>query len=87
MWATGSGAVGGAYGQALFRGVGYTGFRNQITAPISVQTPIRTGGAGLGFATFGVHGYPTTNFNNNFNNSGNIGQSITSTCYSCYRAR
>lgn len=48
-FAVGAGALSGAYGQALFRGVGYTGLANQITAPVTVQLPIRSGSAGLGF--------------------------------------
>ena len=84
LFATASGAVGGAYGQALFRGVGYTGFWSQIAAPVTVQVPIRTGSAGVGFSTFGVHGYPTTNFNNSNNN---FVPRTNFYCGACYRGR
>ena len=84
LFATASGAVGGAYGQALFRGVGYTGFWSQIAAPVTVQVPIRTGSAGLGFSTFGVHGYSTTNFNNSNNN---FFPRTNFYCGACYRGR
>ena len=84
-WAAAGGAVGGAYSGALFRGVGYPGFVQQLRAPAIVQTPIRSGGAGVGFSTFGVHGYPTTNFNNGRGSSSS--PNFGSYCYSCYRAR
>lgn len=77
-WAAGGGAVGGTYSGALFRGVGYSGLGSQITAPAVVQIPIRGGGAGLGFSTFGVHGYPTTNFNS----GGSSGFSPNCGCFS-----
>ena len=80
-FAVAAGAVGGAYGQALFRGVGYNTFRTQAAAPLLTQVPIRSGSVGLGFATFGVHGYPTTSFNNGL--TPNFG----SYCGSCYRGR
>ena len=84
-FAVAAGAVGGAYGQALFRGVGYNTFRTQAAAPLTVQVPIRSGSVGLGFATFGVHGYPTTRFNNGLNN--NVTPNFGSYCGSCYRAQ
>jgi len=91
LWAAGAGAVGGGYSQALFKNVGYTGFVAQSTAPALVQIPIRSGGAGAGFATFGVHGYPTTNFNNNFPGSNSSFSNSNSfsgfNCGSCYRGR
>ena len=89
LWATASGAVGGAYGQALFRGVGYTGFAAQATAPVFTQVHIRGGAFGAGFSTFGVHGAATTSFNNglsSMNNSSNFGRDFGSYCGSCYRA-
>ncbi len=86
-WAAAGGAVGGAYSGALLRGVGYSGFVQQLRAPAIVQTPIRSGGAGVGFSTFGVHGYPTTNFNNSNSSRGGSSPNFGSYCYSCYRAR
>ncbi len=85
LWATGSGFVGSTYSTNMFRYLGYNNFRDQWNAPLSVQRPIRAGGAALGFATFGVHGATSTNFQNrlrsNFSyQAGNI------QCYSCYRS-
>lgn len=74
------------YSGALFRGVGYPSFGSQITAPAIVQTPIRSDGAGVGFSTFGVHGYPTTHFNSG-ERSGFSTNFQPLTCGSCYCGR
>ena len=88
-WAAASGVVGNSYAQALFRGVGYTGFAAQATAPAFTQAHIRGGAFGAGFTTFGVHGAVTTDFNNGLsgmNSSSNFGRDFGSYCGSCYRA-
>lgn len=82
----GSGAVGGAYGNAMLKELGYTGVLNQLKAPLIYQAPIRANGAGLGFATVGVYKntpQPTNNQSYSSNKSNwNQGPQPISTSYS-----
>ena len=57
----------------------YSSFGSQIVAPTVIQVPIRSGSVGVGFSTFGVHGYTTTQFNNRPSSGNNF------YCGACYR--
>jgi len=87
LWATASGAVGGAYSSTMFRSLGYPGLKS-FRAPVVAQANIRAGGSGLGFATFGVHGATSTRFQNQMNSYNYPGFATSwsnSYCGSCYR--
>jgi len=86
LWAAASGLVGGTLSSTLFKDLGYSTFGSQLTAPLLVQKTVRGSGAGLGFSTFGVHGYPTTNFQNQAINN-YVNRYSSTSCFSCYGSR
>ena len=49
------GFVSGGYSNVMLRAAGYTGFRNQWTAPFATQAVIRANGFALGQTSFGMH--------------------------------
>ena len=49
------GFVSGGYSNVMLRAAGYTGFRNQWTAPFATQAVIRANGFALGQTSFGLH--------------------------------